>query len=230
MTDTKNIRKALLVLTSHDDLGGLRKTGFYVSEAAEPWKVFTDAGWQVDLASIQGGRPPRDGEHPEDPVQQTFLADPTVSQQLADTAKLADVDPAKYDVVFYVGGHGAVWDFPGNQAVIRVGRAVYEHGGIVSAVCHGPAALIDLTLSDGSYLIQGRKVAGFTNAEEQANGTADAVPYLLADRLESRGATHVPGPNFTQQVVADGRLVTGQNPQSAAGVARQIVATIDSLA
>ena len=214
----------LLVLTSHNDLAGLRKTGFYVGEAAYPWKVFNDAGWQVDLASIRGGEPPRDGENPDDPVQREFLNDPDIARKLANTPSLDDVDSTRYEAVLYVGGHGAVFDFPKDPSVCRVGRQVWERGGVVAAVCHGPAALLDLTLSDGSYLVAGRRVAGFTNDEEHANGTAEVVPYLLADELVARGATHVPGANFTTNVVVDGRLVTGQNPQSAAEVARQVVA------
>lgn len=221
MTDAP---RALLVLTSNDDLGGLRKTGYYIGEAAEPWKVLTEAGYIVDLASIAGGVPPEDGRNDDDPIQRAFLNDPRVSEQLRNTARLGDVDAADYAIVFFVGGHGTMWDFPTSPEVDRVGREVYENGGVVAAVCHGPAALLNITLSSGEPLIAGKRVAGFTNAEEAAVGLTDVVPFLLADALTAKGATHVPGPNFTENVVADGRLITGQNPQSAAGVARATVA------
>lgn len=220
MTDTA---RALLVLTSHDDLGGLRKTGYYVGEAAAPWRVFTDAGYAVDIASIAGGSPPEDGRDGDDPAQQAFLNDPRVAEQLQNTPVIADVDPDDYRIVFFVGGHGTMWDFPKNPDVGRIGRAVYEAGGVVAAVCHGPAALVDITLSDGDPLVRGKRVASFTNSEEAAVGLTDVVPFLLADALAERGATHVPGPDFRENVVGDGRLVTGQNPQSAAGVARAAV-------
>lgn len=212
--------RALLVLTSHDDLGGLRKTGYYVGEAADPWRVFADAGYTVDLASVAGGVPPEDGRDEDDPTQRAFLDDPRIAAQLRDTASLAEVDASGYDIVFFVGGHGAMWDFPTSPEVARVGREVYESGGVVAAVCHGPAALLNLTLTSGEPLVAGKRVAGFTNDEEAAVGLTDTVPFLLADALTAKGATHVPGPDFTENVIADGRLVTGQNPQSAAGVAR----------
>lgn len=212
--------RALLVLTSHDDLGGLRKTGYYVGEAADPWRVFADAGYTVDLASVAGGVPPEDGRDEDDPTQRAFLDDPRIAAQLRDTASLAEVDASGYDIIFFVGGHGAMWDFPTSPEVARVGREVYESGGVVAAVCHGPAALVNLTLTSGEPLVAGKRVAGFTNDEEAAVGLTDTVPFLLADALTAKGATHVPGPDFTENVIADGRLVTGQNPQSAAGVAR----------
>ncbi|MGR2751908.1 type 1 glutamine amidotransferase domain-containing protein [Agromyces arachidis] len=219
-------KRVLLVLTSHDDLGGIRKTGYYVGEAAHPWKEFTEAGFGVDVASIAGGVPPQDGRDESDEVQNAFLADPSIAAQLADTPKLADVDAARYDAVLFVGGHGAMWDFPDDDAVNAIGRSVYERGGVVSAVCHGPAALLGITLADGTPLVSGKRVAGFTNAEEAAVGLTDVVPFLLADELRAKGAAHVPGPDFTDQVIVDERLVTGQNPQSATRVGREVVALL----
>lgn len=219
-------KRVLLVLTSNDDLGGIRKTGYYVGEAAHPWKEFTEAGFRVDVASIAGGVPPHDGRDETDEVQNAFFADPSIAAQLADTPKLADVDASQYDAVLYVGGHGTMWDFPNDPAVNATGRTVYERGGVVAAVCHGPSALVGITLGDGTPLVAGRKVAAFTNAEEAAVELTDVVPFLLADELEAKGATHVPGPDFTEQVVVDERLVTGQNPQSATRVGREIVALL----
>ncbi len=219
-------KKVLFVLTSHDDLGGRRKTGYFVGEAAHPWKVLTEAGVAVDLASIQGGAPPQDGRDESDETQNQFLADPRISAQLQDTPRLADVDAAGYDAVLFVGGHGTVWDFPDDPDVARVGRAVWEDGGVVAAVCHGPSALVNITLSDGSHLIDGRTVAGFSNAEESAMGLTDVVPFLLADALESRGATHTAGANFSEHVVVSDRLVTGQNPQSATRVGEEVLALL----
>lgn len=212
--------RALLVLTSHDRLGNAGTTGYYVSEAADPWRVFTDAGYAVDIASIAGGVPPADGRNDDDPTQRAFLTDPRINNQLQNTARLADIDPAAYRIVFFVGGHGTMWDFPSDRHVTRVGREVYESGGIVAAVCHGPAALVNLTLSGGQALVAGKRVTSFTNSEEAAVGLTGVVPFLLADALTATGARHVPGPDFTENVVVDGRLVTGQNPQSATGVAR----------
>lgn len=216
-------KRILIVLTSHADLGGLRPTGFYVPEAAEPWKVFTEAGHQVDVASVAGGAPPRDGFDADDPTQAAFVE----QVDLIDTTAVADVDAAGYDAVFYAGGHGAMWDFPVDPDVARLGRDVYEGGGVVAAVCHGPAALVGLTLSDGSHLVAGREVAAFTNSEESAAGVSEVVPFLLADALVERGAIHRGAANWAAQVVTDGRLVTGQNPASAIPVAQATLAALD---
>ena len=215
---------ALLVLTSHGDLGGVRPTGYYVREAAEPWQVFEAAGLRVDVASVAGGRPPEDGRDDEDALQHAFLVDPHIANELRDTARLADVESSTYDIVYFVGGHGTMWDFPHDPAIGRVVQEVSERGGVVAAVCHGPAALLGATRPDGTPFVAGRRVAAFTDAEEEAVGLTRIVPFLLADELTAQGATHVPGANFEENGVVDGRLVTGQNPQSAAGVARAALA------
>lgn len=213
-------KRILIVLTSHAELGDTgRATGFYVSEAAHPWEVFTRAGFEVEFASVAGGAPPRDGADLDDPVQRRFLDLPGLDA----TPRAAEVDPARYDAILFAGGHGTMWDFPDNPGLAAVTRAVYENGGVVSAVCHGPAALVGVTLSDGAPLVAGRRVAAFTDKEEAAVGLTDVVPFLLASRLRELGAEHVPAPDFQAQVVSDGRLVTGQNPASAAGVAEAVV-------
>ncbi|MEU4792097.1 type 1 glutamine amidotransferase domain-containing protein [Micromonospora tulbaghiae] len=215
--------RALIALTSHSELGRTgRSTGYYVGEAAEPWEVFRAAGYDVDLASVAGGEPPVDGRDENDTTQNDFLATAGVT----DTPKAADIDPERYDVILFAGGHGTMWDFPDDPDLARIARSVHERGGVVAAVCHGPSALVNLTLTDGSRLIAGKRVAGFTNSEEAAVGLTDEVPFLLADKLTEAGAQHVPAPDFTEHVVVDGRLVTGQNPQSARAVADAVVKLI----
>jgi putative intracellular protease/amidase len=210
----------LLVLTSHDRRGDTgRHTGFYLPEAAQAWRVFSDAGWRVDLVSPKGGRPPVDGVDDTDPVQRAFLDEVDFS----DTPRPDQVNPADYDAVLYVGGLGAMWDFPGNPALARLGAEIHESGGVVAAVCHGPAGLLDIVLPDGRHLVDGRAVAGFTNAEEAAGGMTEVVPFLLEDALRERGGKHTSAPNFEPHVVVDGRLVTGQNPASTTGVAQAVV-------
>lgn len=217
----------LFVLTSHEDLGGVRKTGFHVDETAGLWSVFASGGHEVRLASIAGGKPPQDRRRDSE-VAQRFLGDPDIARQLLDTPAIVDVNPEDFDAVVFVGGHGAMWDFPGDSDITRIGRAIYERGGVVSAICHGPAALVDLRLSDGSRLIDGRAIASFTNSEEESVGLAGVVPFLLASALESGGAVHVPASDFAEHVVVDGRLVTGQNPASAAAVAKRVIDTLTS--
>ena len=215
--------RVLIALTSHSQLGDTsRTTGFYASEAAEPWSVFTAAGFDVDLVSVAGGRPPIDGLDENDPIQQKFLA----SVDLEHTPAAAGLDASAYDAIFFAGGHGTVWDFPNDEALASLAAGIYENGGVVAAVCHGPSALVNLTLSDGSHLVDGKNVAAFTNAEEAAVGLTEVVPFLLADALTARGAIHHPAANFTPQTVTDGRLVTGQNPQSATSTAEAVVAVL----
>jgi putative intracellular protease/amidase len=219
-------KKILIGLTSHGDLGGVGSTGYYLSEVAHPWEVFTRAGYTVDLASTAGGEPPVDGEDLSDPIQKAFTEDPDMSAKRKNTPTFAAIDSADYDAVFFAGGHGTMWDFPHDPELARVAREVYESGGVVSAVCHGPAALVGVRLSDGRALVDGKEVSAFTNAEETAVGLADVVPFLLQDRLEQLGAKHSGAANFERHVITDNRLVTGQNPASAAGVAEAVVAEL----
>ncbi len=219
-------KKILIALTSHDDLGGLRPTGYYLSEVAHPWRVFTDAGYAVDLVSTAGGEPPADGVDLSDPTQQAFTDDEQMQAKLRATPRFAEVDTADYDAVMFAGGHGTMWDFPNDPDLAQAARDVYETGGVVAAVCHGPAALVGVTLSDGRPLVQGKRVAAFTNDEEAAAGVTDAVPFLLQTRLEELGAMHSAAATFQAHVVTDGRLVTGQNPASASGVAQAVLAAL----
>jgi putative intracellular protease/amidase len=221
------INKILIALTSHDRLGNTgRSTGFYLPEAAHPWKVFTDAGYDVDLVSVRGGKPPVDGADTSDPIQRAFLDDAKIAAQLAATPRPQDIDAADYDAILYVGGHGTMWDFPDDQVLAGLARDIYEADGVVAAVCHGPAGLVNIALSDGTHLVDGKNVAAFTNGEEAAVGLTDVVPFLLQSVLEERGAKHTGAPNFEAHVVVDGRLVTGQNPASATGVAEAVVKTL----
>lgn len=217
--------KVLFVLTSNGVMGETgRATGYWLAEAAHPWTVFHEEGFEVDLASIAGGRPPVEGVELDDLQQAAFLKVP----ELDNTTPLAEVDPSDYEAVLYVGGHGSMWDFPGNPDVVRVGEAVYGAGGVLGAVCHGPAGLLDLREPDGTFVLEGRRVTSFTNAEEAEISLDVVVPFLLQTALESRGASHCDSGIFQPTVVVDGRVVTGQNPPSAEGVARQMVALLKS--
>lgn len=221
--DIKTMKKILLVLTSQDTLGDTGEaTGYNVAEASHPWKVFRDAGYFVDFASIAGGQPPRDEVQEDDPVQVEFTQDETVKASLYNTPRVSVVDPSQYDAVYLVGGHGTMWDFTGDADLQKLIASVYDSGGVVGAVCHGPAGLVDVELGTGVALLSGRKVAAFTNAEEKAVGKQDVVPYLLQDKLEEQGATVKLADNWEENVQVDERLVTGQNPQSAAGVAKEM--------
>jgi len=221
--------KALFVLTSHGEKGNTgQKTGFYLPEAAHPWEVLRREGIGVDLVSPKGGKPPMDGVDLDDPAQRAFVEDPEMARKLKDTLRPEQVDAADYDAILFVGGHGTMWDFPQNGELARVAADVYEAGGAVGAVCHGPAGLVNVRLSNGEHLVAGKTVASFTDDEERAVGLADVVPFLLESRLKERGAGHTKAPNFEAHVEVDGRLVTGQNPASAAGVGEALARVVNA--
>jgi putative intracellular protease/amidase len=213
------MKPVLFVLTSHGVKGDTgQPTGFYLGEVTHPLAVLEEAGIPVAFASILGGEPPVDGLDLNDPTNARFWNDETFRAAIRATRRLDQVNPSDYSTIFFAGGHGAMWDFPKTKAVNDVSREIWEAGGIVAAVCHGPAALVNITLSNGVPLVAGRKLAAFTDSEERAVGLDKTVPFLLASSLTSKGALLQPGPDWTEQVVTDGRLVTGQNPQSAHAV------------
>jgi putative intracellular protease/amidase len=221
----------LIVLTSHGVKGDTgQPTGFYLGEVTHPLAVFEGAGLKVEFASVQGGEPPVDGLDLNDPINARYWNDDTFRAAIRTTASVDSIDPSRYAAVLYAGGHGTVWDFPDSAGVQRIGRDIYEAGGVVGAVCHGPSALVNLKLSDGRYLVEGKQIAAFTDDEERAVKLETVVPFLLASTLQQRGAIHRSAGNWQAQVVTDGRLVTGQNPQSAHGVGEAIVVALQAMA
>jgi putative intracellular protease/amidase len=222
-------QKVLIVLTSHDTLGDTGKeTGFYLPEVTHPLDAFNRAGLMVDFVSPKGGKAPMVGIDLEDPLNKAFLDDSEQVSRVENTLNPAQIKPAEYAAIFYAGGHGTMWDFADNQELAAIAAAIYEAGGIVGAVCHGPAALVNLKLSDGAYLVANKTVAAFTNEEEAAVGLTDIVPFLLEAKLIERGANFTKVANFQVCVVECDRLVTGQNPASAAGVGEKMVELIEN--
>lgn len=227
-TERSDDKRVLFILTSHAEKGNTgEKTGFYLSEAAHPWKVLTSNGISVDFVSIKGGMPPVDGFKLDDPVNREFWENPEVQKALKNTQTPGEVDPNQYHAVHFVGGHGTMWDFPENKDIALIAASVYENSGYISAVCHGPAGLLNIRLSDGTYLIDGKTVTSFTNAEEAAAGLTEVVPFLLEDALVKRGANFVGDENWSDHVQVSGRLITGQNPQSATSVGNELVRAIN---
>lgn len=219
----------LIVVTNHDRIElPDQPTGYFLSEVSHPWKVFTEAGYSVDFASPAGGFAPMDPKSfdLEDPINREFWHSLDAVQRLVHTKSLAQIDTARYAAIFFAGGHGTMWDFPDNPAIQERIVGVYEAGGIIGAVCHGPAALIGVEI-DGQPLVQGKQVAAFTNQEEAAVGLTEAMPFLLETQLRELGAEVRLGANFAENVAVDQRLVTGQNPASATGAAEAIVRLLE---
>jgi putative intracellular protease/amidase len=218
----------LMVLTSHDRLGASdKKTGIWLEEFAAPYYAFKDAGASVTLASPLGGEPPLDprSDTPNFQTEDTrrFRADPAAAAELASTAKLSGISADDYDAVFYVGGHGVMWDVTEDAASIALIETMFAANKPVSAVCHGSAVFRHTKAPDGAPLVRGKKVAGFTNTEETAVGLTEVVPYLVEDMLKQNGAIYSKADNFQSHVMTDGNLVTGQNPMSSKGVAAAVV-------
>ncbi len=227
MSASPQFKPVLIVLTSHGLKGDTgQPTGFYLGEVTHPLAVFEQAGLAVEFASVQGGEPPVDGLDLDDATNARYWNDANFRAAIRSTPSVDTIDPSRYSAVLYAGGHGTVWDFPESAGVQRIGREIYEAGGVVGAVCHGPSALVNLKLSDGRYLVEGKELAAFTDEEERAVKLEEVVPFLLASSLQQRGAIHRPAPNWQSQVVTDGRLVTGQNPASAAGVGEAMLSAI----
>ncbi len=226
--------KILIVLTSHDQLGDTgKKTGFWLEEFAAPYYVLKDAGATITVTSPKGGQPPLDpkSEVPEFQTELTkrFRTDTAAQAELANTKKLADVSADDFDAVFYPGGHGPMWDMPDNATSIALIEAFVKADKPVGAVCHAPSALINVRGKDGEYLIKGKRVTGFTNAEEEAVGLTAVVPFLLEDRLKERGSIYTKTANWFPYVQVDGRLVTGQNPASSEPAAEELLKLLRSV-
>lgn len=216
----------LFVLTSCQQLGDTgRKTGYFLSEVTHPARVLTDAGFDLHFASPRGGQPPVDpgSRDPDDEDNRWFLTGNDWLNRMARTARPEDLDATDYGAIFFAGGHGTMWDLPDNRALARLTAAIWEGGGVVAAVCHGPAGLVNVRLADNGYLVAGRKVTSFTNEEEAAVELDGVVPFLLESRLRERGADFSKADPFQEHVVTDGRLITGQNPASARGVGKAMV-------
>jgi putative intracellular protease/amidase len=221
--------RILIATTSHDRKGDTgQRTGAYLPEIAHPYEVFARAGYAVDFASVRGGTIPLDGEADADAVSRSFLAHH--GHELSRSLRSGDVDQTRYDAIFYAGGHGAMWDLPDDVGFQRVATSLYERGGVVGAVCHGPAALLNVKLSTGELLVRGKAVSAFTNEEERSVKLDAVVPFLLEEALRVRGARHEGAPPWQKKVVVGERLVTGQNPASSAGVATAIVETLARVA
>ncbi|MDI1274217.1 type 1 glutamine amidotransferase domain-containing protein [Polaromonas sp.] len=220
--------KILMVLTSHDQLGDTgKKTGFWLEEFAAPYYVFKDAGADITLASPQGGQPPLDpkSDAPDAQTDATrrFKDDSQAQQALAHTVQLAGLKDADFDAVFYPGGHGPLWDLAEDRDSIGLIERMFAAGKPVAAVCHAPGVLRHVKAASGAPLVEGKKVAGFTNTEEAAAQLTDVVPFLVEDMLRDNGGNYSKGADWQSYVVTDANLITGQNPASSEAAAHELL-------
>lgn len=225
--------KVLIVLTSHDQLGNTgRKTGFWLEELAAPYYTFQQAGAEITLASPKGGQPPLDpkSNEPDFQTEETrrFEADAKAMAALSNTVRLADVAAADFDTVFYPGGHGPLWDLAEDANSIALIEKFLAADKPVALVCHAPGALRHVKSANGRPLVEGKKVTGFANTEEEAVGLTKVVPFLVEDELKAKGGIYSKGPDWGSYAVQDGLLITGQNPHSSAETARVLLAALNT--
>uniref|UniRef100_Q028T3 ThiJ/PfpI domain protein n=1 Tax=Solibacter usitatus (strain Ellin6076) TaxID=234267 RepID=Q028T3_SOLUE len=219
--------RILMVLTSHDQLGNTgRKTGFWLEEFAAPYFVFRDAGVELTLASPKGGQPPIDpkSDLPENqtPAMMRFKKDEAAQKALSQTVKLADMKSNDFDTVFYVGGHGPMWDLVDNPDSIALIESFYNSGKPVAAVCHSPGVLHRVTYK-GAPIVKGKRVTGFTNGEEEAVQLTHVVPFLVEDELKRLGGLYEKAADWQSFAIVDGLLITGQNPASSTAAANALL-------
>jgi putative intracellular protease/amidase len=223
--------KILMVLTSHDQLGNTgKKTGFWLEEFAAPYFTFLDAKAEVTLASPKGGQPPldpkSDAEDSQTDATRRFKGDSAAQKALANTLPLGEIDPYDFDAVFYPGGHGPLWDLAENKDSKTLLESFYSSNKPIAAVCHAPGVFKNVNAPDGTPVVQGKKVTGFTNSEEQGVGLTDVVPFLVEDMLKARGGEYSKGADWASYVVEDGHLITGQNPASSEATAKALIARL----
>lgn len=227
-----NKPRILIITTSHSDMGSPdERTGVWLEELTTPYYAFADQGADVTLASIAGGPVPidprstGDDSRKEESVRR-YLDDPNLQAKVANTPAFTSLDSANYDALFLPGGHGTMWDYPKSAELAALISSYLGQGKVVAAVCHGPAGLTAARDLNGDPVVKGKKIAGFTNSEEQAVGLTEVVPFLLEDKLRELGGDYQKGPDFAPFAVRDGLLITGQNPASAAKVAALTVEAV----
>lgn len=217
-----------MVLTSHSELGNTgKKTGFWIEEFAAPYYVFIDAGASITIASPKGGQPPIDpsSDTPENqtPAVIRFKADNNLQKILSETHLLSTIVAYEYDGIFFPGGHGPLWDLTNDADSINLIEHFWNSKKPIAAVCHAPSVLLNVKDEEGTYLIKGKKITGFTNSEEAAVGLTEVVPFLLENELKNKGGIYSKKEDWASYVVKDGTLITGQNPASSEDAAKELI-------
>jgi putative intracellular protease/amidase len=217
--------KILMAVTSAGEVGGRPTTGIWFSEFAEPFAVLVAAGAEITVASPRGGPAPVDPRGY--PSKQEIASVRDALARLNATVRLETVTSAGFDALFFPGGHGPMFDLATDATTKALVASFWAEGKAVGAVCHGPAALLGVRLDDGSTLLRGRRVTGFTKAEDALDALFAHMPFSLQERMEAEGAEFLASPPGSAHAEVDGRLVTGQNPASALVTARQFLAVVE---
>ena len=227
----QTVKKVLIVLTSHEDLGNTgKKTGFWLEEFADPYYLLMDNGIAITLASPKGGRPPMDpssaAENYQTKSTKRLTNDDIAQEQLSNTVKLETINVDDYDAIYYPGGHGPLWDLAEDKTSIALIEGFYNANKTIAFVCHAPAVLKNTKKKDGTPLVKGLNVTGFTNSEETASGLIKVVPFLVEDMLIKNGGLYSKGADWLAYAIEDGNIITGQNPASAILVAEKLLSQL----
>jgi len=209
-----------------------RATGLWLGETAHFYDEVISAGYEVDFASPMGGYVPLDPESFKyaNEIDWKWYTDKDFRHfALADTKKISELNSQDYIAIYYTGGHGVLWDYSDNSELKKMAEEIYKFGGFIASVCHGAAGLLNLKDKNDEYLIKDKVITGFTNDEEKLNGTTDKVPFLTETELIQRGAKYQKESAFKEFVVKDGRIITGQNPQSPQKVGKMLVEELNEL-
>jgi putative intracellular protease/amidase len=220
--------KILVIVTNSATLGDTEGNGTFAPEITHALHVFKEAGYGHDLVSIRGGNAPIYGLGEDDPVNQAMLADGALVEAMAATQAVAGINPDEYQAVYYPGGFGLLNDLANDTHTAAITASLYDGGAIVGAVCHGPAGLLEVTLSDGSNIMKGKAVTCFTRKEEIAYGTIEQIPFVLEDAVTAKAGAFKEVDPWGENVVVQDRLVTGQNPASAESVGREMVKLLNA--
>jgi putative intracellular protease/amidase len=217
-------KRVLFVLTSHEEMGNTgRWTGFHLGEVSHVYKPIHDAGYEIDFVSPKGGQTKMYGANMNDSLSVWMIRNPAAYYKLTNAMTPDQIDPLKYAAIYYVGGHGTMWDLPDHKRLGEITKEIYQGGGVVSAVCHGPSGLLNIKLDNGNLLIQGKKLTSYTDEEERASQQDKVVPFMLEAELRKQGVIYIGAKNWQENVVVDGRVITGQNPASAYKLAKEIL-------
>lgn len=219
--------KAILCILTNNGVKGSSgyPTGFWLCELTLPLHEFINAEFAYCIASPLGGKSPMDPMSVDlkDPINELFMNSDDFKNQIENTIPLKDIHIKEYSAIFFPGGHGPLWDLPNNPLVHEMVKQLFESDGIISAVCHGPCALVNVQLSNKDYLVRGKKVVSFTNNEEIEMQNTEIVPFSVQTAMSNAHAKFMEMPNWSNNVIIDGNLITGQNPQSAASVGKAVV-------
>lgn len=222
------MKKMMIVNTSHNQYDGTQKpTGLWLGELVHFYDYFNHDDYKIDIFNIRGGDTPIDpvslNKLMLDRVTQQYYEDTQFMNVLKNAQPITDADPKQYDAIYFTGGHGVMYDFPDNEAIQNAVNEIYNHGGVVAAVCHGVTALLNVKNEKGRFFVDNKRLTGFSNVEEVLANRKRIVPFMLESELEKRGAHYSKSKlPFRPYIQIDERLVTGQNPQSPKHVAQAV--------